>query len=403
MLIATAPDKFLTLPLTGRDPLGIQAVWQHRARDVIPALTAASRRADGFRVLATGLAWWPAFASAQNARAGEQSRFFLLFEQAVARACRTGGKEWKLPGTRGLNSNRAGVWMGLDGAKHFLLDSPLSNGVWGIYRGPMINAGLIDADNLLSAEAAQSIRRRTPQLERLFHRLRDALRNPAQVTEIAVRTNNQLVHDLTAIVQPKLLRKDIDHWFVAGASDLCKELAVIGREAGAVGPQWIVREAISRLRVPEHRALLTRVRQCEKYIASIEAIFETFCAASGKGLAEAASAIKVDMGALRNAQAAFRDSGSYDGLAGQRHGELANAPMTGLTELGAYLIEHHGNVSGQRKSSPWVVINEAGSIACEMRIDAPPAGQLNPERAWRNGYYLDALQSLARDVTEEAA
>lgn len=387
------------LPLTGRDPLGIQSIWQYRARDVVPALTAGSRRADGFRVLAVALAWWPVFATSHGARATDQAKFFLLFEQAVARACRTAGKDWKLPGTRGLNSNRSGVWMGLDPAKHFLLDSPLANGTWGIYRGPMINAELIDDENQLLAEVSASIRRRTPQIDRLLPHFRKALSNPAASTEIAARSNNQHVETLTGIVAPKLLRKDIHEWFVDGASDLCKGLAAIAPEAGDNGPQWMIKEGIARLQAHEHQRVLKQVWQCERYLATIEAIFEAFCAGSGKRLVQAASDIPVDLSALKNAQDAFIDSGAYEGLAGQRHAEVARAPMTSVADLGVYLVQHHTKVSHQRRSSPWVSINEGGTIACELRIQTPHDRQLDPAEAWRNGYYLDALQSLACDLS----
>lgn len=402
MLIATAPDKYLTLPLTGRDPLGTQAIWQHRARDVVPALTAASRRANGFRVLATALAWWPVFATSRKARTTDQAKFFLLFEQAVARACRTAGKDWTLPGTRGLNSNGSGVWVGLDGAKHFMLDSPLANGTWGIYRGPMINAELIDDDNQLHADVADSIRRRTPRVDQLFSRFHEALSNPTTRTEIAARASNQHVQCLTAIVEPKLLRKDIDGWFVDGASDLCKGLAAIGREAENIDPQWLVKEGMAKLRAQEHQRVLKQVRQCERYLASIEAIFEAFCAASGKSIVQAASEIQVNMGALNNARHAFIDSGTYNGLAGQRHAELAKASMTSLADLGVYLVLHHANVSKERRNAPWVSLNEGGIIVCELSFDAPDARQMNPTTAWRNGYYLDSLQSLARDLSSKA-
>ncbi len=398
MLTTTGADKALTLPFTGRDPLGIQAIWQYRARDVVPALNAASRRADGFRVLATGLAWWPIFAGEHRRRATDQSKFFLLFEQAVARSFRTiGGKdEWRLPGKRGLNAGRPGVFVGLDRRQHYLLDSPLANGVWGIYRGPMIKAKLIDGDNYLQPKLAEMVRRKTPQVQDLFRRFAHALANPGEDTELAVRPQKQLVQDLAALVESTFLQQEIASWFVTGASDLCNELSLISRENEEAGSQWLVQQGIKRL--PQHRETLTRVHRCERYLACVETIFEAFCSESGKTLANAATRIRVDLGALARAQAAFKDSGSYEGLARERHDELANAPLDSLPALGDYLLKHHATVSRRRRSSPWATVNEGRIITSELAVDAPDERQLDPRRAWRNSYYLDALKWLARDL-----
>jgi len=158
----SSEDKSLALPFSGRDPLGTQVVWQWRARDIVPALTAASRQPEGFQLLFTALAWWPEFAVRYKRPQKDLRNFFLLVEQAFARASKMSGIEWRLPGSRRLNdSQESGLWIGLDARRDFLLDSPLANGTWGIYRGPAINAGLVDESDRLPLVEADQVRRHT--------------------------------------------------------------------------------------------------------------------------------------------------------------------------------------------------------------------------------------------------
>jgi len=129
MFAFTLEDPTLSLALNGRDPLGTLAVWQHRARDLVPSLSSASRQAEGFQLLLAALAWWPEFARRYGRHGRDLPRYFLLLEQAFARACREAGQAWVLPGTRRLNAGKGGLWISSDPA-HYLLDSPLVNGTW---------------------------------------------------------------------------------------------------------------------------------------------------------------------------------------------------------------------------------------------------------------------------------
>lgn len=162
MFAFTQEDLTLSRSLNGRDPLGTLAVWQHRARDMVPNLSSVSRHAEGFQLLLTAMAWWPEFAKRHGRPAADLRRYFLLVEQAYARAFRVAGEEWPLPGTRRLNAAKAGLWISANPA-HYLLDSPLVNGTWGLYRRPAINSGLL-LENMRIANSAleTEIRAATP-------------------------------------------------------------------------------------------------------------------------------------------------------------------------------------------------------------------------------------------------
>jgi hypothetical protein len=400
--LKTEQDKYLSLPLAGRDPLGTQIVWQHRARPVVPALTAASRWPEGFQLLLTALAWWPSFARTYHRRDNEQTRFFLLFEQAAARACRVAGIPWRLPGSRRLTAGEEGVWVGLDPAKHFLLDSPLANGVWGIYRGPLANANLLSEQNLSDAALVQEIKRQTedPALWRLFTYLNKAFDAKREdVTEIAHRSDHAVVQYLVKLVQRIPSREDIRRLFVA-PSPLSAALASLAIEMqDEATPEAIVTVGQRRL-CEDFCRELAQLEACERYLACIDSCFEVLCHAAGNSLALAIENLTIDMPALRTARDRFAQSRSQASPLQTRHRELCDAPLGSRAMFADWLLTHHTKISEARHTAPWVTIGEDNRLHCRLAIEAPQPEALMPATSWRNGYYLDALAALARHLPQ---
>lgn len=396
MFIATREDKSLSLPLNGRDPLGTQAVWQYRARDVVPALTAASRQAEGFQLLLTALAWWPEFARRHKRPATDLKRYFLLFEQAFARACRTAGMEWCLPGTRRLGAGAPGVWVGLDQKQHYLLDSPLANGTWGIYRGPAINAGLIDDENrIVLGRLEETIRRSTQGVECLFRGINAALHaSVAESTSIAKNSSHRLVGDLSQILAKLPLKVHIRQTFVAPhKAPLTTALAELAMDEPDEEPGMLIRRALRH--IPEHRTTLTNVQRCEQYLAPLDAAFEQLCHDANKRLDGAS--LENYLPALRKAQEEFAQSGLYQGLAAERSKQLREAPLSSAAALVKYLLEQHQRISDARGSAPWISVGGNGRISCRLAVTEPSTDQLTGQQ-WRNSYYLDTLRTLALRV-----
>lgn len=407
MFLTTEIDTCLSLPTLGRDPLGTQAVWQHRARDVVPYLTGASHLPEGFQILWTALAWWPEFARRFQRRANEQIRFFLLFEQAVARSCRLAGHPWRLPGSRRLAAGDPGVWVGLDPARHLLLGNQLGNGTWGIYRGPLINAGLLDGGNHLPAGLARDVREATwhPALDKLWTRLDQALGAGAQdTTMVASQRHRGIVPFLVALVTDIPCRDAIDLHLVRGASRLSALLADVAvRQAQWLDPHDLVKCA-GQLQDQELQDALARQQACERYLACLDACFEALCHEAGKTPAQAAQNLAVDMAALREAQQAFRTaSGRYDALARERHRQMCDARLDSPQAFAQWLLSHHAMLSASRHAAPWLEVREDGRLHCQFAVDRPGAEALDPARAWRNGYYLGTLAALARHLSAGAA
>lgn len=402
MFAFSSEDEDLALPVSGRDPLGTQVVWQRRARDLVPALTAASREPAGFQLLLVAFAWWPQFATRYGRPAKDSRNFFLLVEQAFARACRTCGHSWPLPGSRRLHdSPMHGVWFGLDARRDFLLDSPLANGTWGLYRVPAASAGLVGESGELDPERAAAIREASDVLPRLFSGIVQALRDPAaQVVAFERKSSN--VEKLVRLVADPPQKKDIRAALVRPrSSPLTGELARLLCERDDEPLDAFVARAGQAL--PEFATVLRAIMDCERYIACMDDAFERLAAHPGLRRNELATALKVDMKALRASRERFRTSGAYDGLAQQRHARLAAAPLDSAPALADFLVAYHGEVSLARRTTPLVEWGDTGRLESVLAAADADADEesLDARTAWRNTYYLDALRHLALRTGKE--
>lgn len=399
MLVITDEDKDLIQDLNGRDPLGLMTVWQRRARDLVPALSAASSRAEGFQLLLVALAWWPEFARRYERRANELPAYFLLVEQAFARATRFagGGPGWPLPGTRRLNAGEAGLWIGKK-QSHFLLDSPLGNGTWGIYRSPAIAAGLLDEQLVVDANHARELMRATPVMSRLFARLDEALSSGERVT-LASRRDNQVVEGLLAILADLPSRHFLHARLVEPeASPLTGALARLA----AKQPHEFFRDRFlvaAAAKLHSHRVTITQVLRCERLLASYEQIFEFACSAETLRTLDAlAAALPVDIDALARARADFQHCGTFDGLSARRVDELRAIDVSSKASLLRGLLALHAAVSESRGSAPWITLSSGVRLERAVALPQPAAPAIEPATAWRNDYYLGALASLARQL-----
>jgi hypothetical protein len=398
MFTVTEIDKGLLLPLSGRDPLGIMPLWQRRARDLVPALTASSRHAEGFQVLLTALAWWPVFAQdSANNTPKDQQKFFILIEQAFARACRCAGVDWPLPGSRRLNSADEGVWISLKSDDQ-LLDNPLANGVWGLYRGPALNAQLIDAHNRINEKLAKKIREQTPIIEALFKGVWALLRGPEEYIFLAQRPSAKVVSGLKAIIEQIPSRRIILDAFVTPASStITQELAILSRSSMQTDDiRQFVTVAIETL--PAHAVHLKNVQRCEGYIAPLEAIFEYLCSKANLPLTLVESDLTIDLLTLREAAKAFAAGGNYEGSLQGRVDQLLGLDLSSKQRLVTSLLDHHRAVSESRGNAPWLQLDEQGKLECSLVISTPSPEQLLTGIAWRNSYYLDCLGALSQQL-----
>lgn len=399
MLAFTDVDKQLSLPLSGRDPLGTQPVWQFRARDLVPHLTATSRRAEGFHILLVALAWWPEFAAQYKRSADDLPKFFILVEQAFARAAKTDDEEWTLPGRLRLYAQQQpGVWISLHPSLQ-LLGNQAANGVWGLYRGPARSAGLIDNGNrLVHADFEAGIRESTPAIRDLFAPIQAVLERPdGHVENIAKLRTKGIVGALVKIITELPLKKELRKVFLAPEQGKLKITTDLARLACKTSPDNGIRGFIDLAmnNFPHHHAVLRNVVQCEQFLAPLDALFELVCTLQGRP-DDAAEEMDVDLKALKDARLEFLSCGGFEGLAKERADRLAALDFNSPARLVQSLLDLHQTVSDSRRNAPWVRVGDDGRLECRVSLDQPDAAALDPAQAWRNSYYLGSLGAMAQ-------
>lgn len=406
MFAFTAIDHDLLRPTAGRDPLGVLPIWQHRARDLVPHLTASSGQREGFFLLLTTLAWWPQFAADHKHSEDKLVDYFMLVEQAIARACRMAQAEWPLPGTRSLNSNTdKRVYIGM-ASGDYLLNAQASNGVWGLYRRPAISAGLIDENNRIierESYTAEAIRTSSPVMQQLLSKVAAVLK-PGGNAEIRIaRNKTPFVCDLAKVITHNesikgVLQKSLLTPSTPALTHKLVKLMRKNKDTRLLDPEGIINLAIGKLGAEE--PALQHAMDCERYLAVIEAVFDYLCATPHASLRSVASGLDNDlvMMDLRDARTKFRKSGDYGSdLVQKRYTSLANLDLADTYKLLMGLIDHHQAVSKGRGVDAWVSMLQ-GKLDFRRRADPPLAEALKPATAWRNSYYLRALQGLVNGL-----
>ena len=258
------------------------------------------------------------------------------------------------------------MWIGLDARRDFLLDSPLANGTWGIYRGPAINAGLVDESDRLPLVEANQVRRHTLVVKWLFGPIAQALQHPSEQVYI-VRKRSSNLQELANILELLPQRRYLREVFVKPKdAPLTRTLADLALQDPEEPIERLLTRAIRELDDPKFRATLHNIKSCERYIASMDILFERLARNAGQSAKELAASFALDMDALRAAQVDFiKAGGIYKGLAQERQSRLASAPLHSLHSLIDFLIAHHNSISAARKTVPllfWGDTNQLESV-----------------------------------------
>ncbi|MFI8616141.1 hypothetical protein ACIGHN_11595 [Acidovorax sp. NPDC077693] len=394
MFAFTSEDDTLALPLSGRDPLGTQVIWQRRARDIVPALTGASRQVEGFQILITALAWWPTFAVQHKRPQKDLHNFFLLIEQIFARACKMNATDWRLPGSRRLkDAQERDLWIGLDGRRDFLVNSPLTNGTWGIYRNPAETAGLVDASGRVPSVLAKQVLSSTEVVRTMFGPIATSLADPKQRITVAQRSSKK-ISQLARIVERPPQRSYFRNKLVCPAnSPVTTALAELASEQNDETIDKLLARALQRL--PLFEQPLQDVSHCERYITSLDLVFEWLGSHPGCTLKELAEKLPMHLTALRGAQSRFKSSGKYEGLSANRHSALASFSLDTSASLIENVIEHHRLISASRGTTPLISWSDTRKLESVVATEPTEDQQIDVRHVWRNSYYLDSLRQLA--------
>ena len=383
------------------DAMGVLAVWTARGRDLVPHLTEQTTEIRGFQILVEALRLWERYERKHPEHAGRTGDFFLLVEQAFARAVGSRDKKWPLPGAKRVRARaNEEPYISVVNPNWHLLDSQKANGIWGLYRGAGVRAGLLldrpslsDRTHEQAAQHAAISQRSVRQLFRLVSSAMEGGKEP-----LPTQGSSPLQRELCQVFDTVPL-KDHLHEMLIENHALNSALARRLISAKHLDHRTFF-EAASRDLV-EHREAICQVIRCENLLAVMESIFFWLCASANKGktLQAASDSLQVDLDALERARVDFGWSGVYSGrTAANRQARFQRQLKTSNhLELALSVLSIHSKVSKERGRAAWVW-TEGDKLFSDMEVSPPSANKFQVGVAWRNDYYLLPLRSIARQL-----
>jgi len=398
----TAKDDELLGVSNRSDAMGVLAVWSVRGRDLVPHLTEQTTNVRGFQILVEAFRLWELYEPAHPKHAGRLDDFFLLIEQAFARTVGWHDKDWTLPGARRVRARSSEApQISLQDPDWHLLGGQRANGLWGLYRGASRRAGLLlDDMTRLSGETMEEATLHPgigPAAKtRLFKAVERAMEG--QTIELPRNMNNKLTGDLYDTFWDLPLADHLHARLIEGHA-LNRQLAERLLDVEQLNHRTFLADAAQEL--TDHQATIEDAVRCEDLLAVVEAIFLWLCASKGKTVEAAVAELPVDLDALGAARAAFGHSGAYRGdtaVARQSrfHERLDTSSRVALARS---VIVLHEKVSEERKRAPWVW-EDQGVLFSNVHVERPSDRALQVGLAWRNDYYLEPLQGIAKQLAE---
>ncbi len=399
-LMLTEKDDELLGVSNRTDAMGVLAVWSVRGRDLVPHLTEQTTSVRGFQILVEAFRLWELYEPGHPQHAGRLDDFFLLIEQTFARTVGRHDHDWPLPGSRRVRARSTEEpHISLSDLDWHLLGGQKANGLWGLYRGASRRAGLLAEDmTRLSGETMEHATLRAglgPDVTgRLFNIVARAM--DGETVALPTHMNNKL----TASVYDtfwKLPLADHLHAQLIDGHALNRELAERLLELDELDHRAFL--ATAALELSEHRAAIEDAIRCEDLLSVLEAVFLWLCASKGKTLEAAVAELPIDLSSLASSRTAFAHSGAYRGeTAVARHGRFSEQLDTSShVALARSVLLLHEKVSEERRRAPWVW-EDQGVLFSDIDVERPSDAALQVGLAWRNDYYLEPLQGIAKQL-----
>jgi hypothetical protein len=398
-LVTQRDDKLLGTA-NRSDAMGLLSVWSARARDIVPYLTEQTTDMRAFQLLIEGLRLWEVYERTYSQHVGRVGDFFLLFEQAVARSTAAAGITWELPGARRVNSRPTNPAISLNEYEWHLLRNQLANGIWGLYRGAAIRAGLLDSDG---TRLSQEVFAKTTPLVTETNALFKVMKRAMEGEVVYLSEFPSKLHSLSSLSQEYTLAPLLWEYLIEG-HELNRQLALRLLQAEDFTKQHYRNFlSSSRQALPEHEVTLRRVSLCENLLSVLEELFFWLCASKGDSLAVVADSIPLDLAAFRSALQDFQTVDLYrdSGSAASRHHRICDTlRVSSKQELLSSILELHQLVSKDRGRAPWVW-EEDGHLRTDVTIDKPAEESLLVGYSWRNSYYLSRLHQLVHQLVHD--
>ena len=406
-LMISSKDDALVGVANRSDPMGVRPVWSTRARNLVPHLTEQTTDVRAFQILVEAFRLWQIYAQEVQPPASRLGEFFMLVEQAFARTIGHLGGEWPLPGARRVRARRGeSPCISIADRGWHLLGGQLGGGIWGLYRGASVRAGLLDAGMAYlseeTREAAESCTRIGDDARRaLFDFVRRAL--DGQTVALPTDEGDALCRALRTTFDEVPLKRLfrtrlIDSHGLNRA--LAERLVEIGDSEGLDRRAFLTKAASE---LPEYQRELQAAIDCEDLLVVVEGVFYWLCCRKGETITEAAASLPDGLiDGVEQARSSFPGGSPPGHTANSRLDRLKRLETADAEQLVRSVVSLHDDISKARGRAPWVWL-ENEHLQSDADVPEPSEEELTVGWTWRNDYYLWPLRSIARQLRSVGA
>ena len=412
-----------------RDPIGAQPIWTAFGRHVVTNLTTQTTSARGFTILLLGR--YLANRVIESGQIGRNLALdaFLRFEQVGAYvrhvAHDVGGDIRGIERVRSRIEESPGSVPIRADSEGFILGNQKVNGLWGLFSVPARVSGLIpDGAVGLTSETTEFIEReyfrvlQSPVIECLS-------RLVTKDGRLHTDTGDAVFSALSAVLSESFSEEELrfygeyirDGLHVKnarrGSQRTFRELLVDHTELDS----WTGRGDIIRLRkaaqsVNEKLALrLDRIGRMEAVLAPAMSLFDFMLTRNRRALDELAEELRERWGASVPNIDADRNQDLLDEVGWVWSDAVRgwfDHCQRGLSD-GNYrqglsaLLEWHKTVMNSRGGASWVQVGEDGMLDVRYSgAEQELPSQDDLAELWRNGYFIDSLKAITRQLENTA-
>lgn len=407
----TEVDKDLEGANRFADPLGMQPLWSHFGRQLVPNMTEQTWYVSGFYLLTCLLYLYeshyrPWSEKQENKKTIPVESFYILGEQLFAYAVYENEKRWELPGDQLLKyyyeskADAFGVKIGL---KRELLGSQLSAGTWGLYRGAARRSGLLDRSlrrlnsEVYSAFKSDDIGLSPKQRNKFCELIQEAYNNPTVGAVLPLKKDfcravsqtlrsmgkNRSLLLTYLITKHQILPKVAEDLFLQKAFDYRRFVNACAQKH------------------KEHRHIFEDIIKCEDFIATLDSIFQFMYAHEKQYLKTVAGKLPIDVEVLTEAHRRFLDvhTRPTKGVAALRYKYFTEGFDGSSKEaLLRWLLRMHLKVVESRGGSPWLELDTADRLVIHNEYASSDKLAVIPGKGWMNPYYIDTMGEVYKGL-----
>lgn len=413
-------------PKGSRDPLGFEMVWSHYGRKVIGNLRTVTGSLENFSVALLGFYWANELNATSVGTTKERSqkikKTFLRYEQLAGylryiHKTRTNSEDKgeSILGSRRIKEridNREPITLGSE-AKHQILSSQATLGLWGLYYSAMRDTGLVkDDDRGLTdkgKEIAQPIEKKlgsdADKLKELIKPLkpkgrivkREDLEKQCKKFFDAIRCDEACGKLLENLMMGRNKNKQLAEVQIAlwNATQLCLKEGLI-KEEGKGLQESFIRKIKKKTQNEDLKKRFIDIESVERLLVAINNLFRYCQRKNGAELSEVVKEIsnkKYDYAKLPEPNQ-LKGAPCDEKLEAIRNSLVNNNVEQAITRI----LELNEDVMKDRGGAPWVEIEKNKTLL--VRVPGETAELLDKKELqsrWDYSYFLYSYLAIARN------